>query len=202
MKTSKPPVSIESHPGVIEKRAEITAVATRLKQAELREAAARQRLRDLGPVRITTAAADAKKATAAAKVRKLLAGGVVSSADPASQLSAAEAEQSLLREAQSVLATELRQIIGEISDEFTTDYLEPLIKTDTVQIYEHLALAAAAMARVRGRATDAARLGYRVSSAHCPDLIPGSAWGLGDPSSAGSELWRMRRRLVEQGWLK
>src|ERR1700730_17721987 len=99
MKTLKPQ-SVESHAGVIAKRAEIAAVDERMKLAELREAAARQRLRDLVPVVISTADVVAKKkASAADKVKKLLAGGTVSSADPAAELEAATREQYMLRDA-------------------------------------------------------------------------------------------------------
>jgi phytoene/squalene synthetase len=165
MKT-KVHASVEDHPSVIEKRREIANVAERMRQAERREQAARQRLRDLAPV-IRTADVDAKKNSAAAKVKKLLAGGTVSSTDPKAELAAAESEQSMLHGAQIELNAELRQIIGELSDEFGTDYLEPRVRDDTVAIYGLLAEAAAVMARVRGRTADAVRLGYRVSSGHC-----------------------------------
>jgi hypothetical protein len=201
MKT-KPLTSVEDHPSVIAKRTEISAVDERMKLAERREAAARQRLRDLRPVVMGPADVAAKKASTADKVRKLLIGGSISSADPTSELEAATREQNMLHDAQIELATELRQIIVEISDEFTTDHLGPRIRDDTVEIYEHLARAAAVMARVRARTADAIRLGYRVSSGHCPDLVSPIAWGLGDPANSGSELWRMRRALVEKGWMK
>jgi hypothetical protein len=202
MKT-KPQTSVEDHPSVIAKRAEIAAVDERMKLAERREAAARQRLRDLRPVVIGTAdAAAKKKASSADKVRKLLIGGSISSADPQSELEAASREQNLLRDAQIELATELHQIIGDLSDEYNVAHLGPLVRDDTVAIYGLLAETAAVMARVRGRTADALRLGYRVSSAHCPDLIPPTAWRLGDPADTGSELARMRRALVEKGWLK
>jgi hypothetical protein len=200
MKT-KPQTSIESHPDVIAKRGEIRAVDERLKLAELRERAARQRLRDLAPV-IRTADVAKRKASAADKVKKLLAGGSVSSTDPAAELEAAEREQTILREAQIELAAELRAIIGEISDEFNTAYLAPLVKADTLEIYGHLAQAAAAMARMRQNTADALRLGYRVSSGHCPDLIPPAAWRLGDAGNCGSALWGMRNELVKRGWVK
>jgi len=45
-------------------------------------------------------------------------------------------------------------------------------------------------------------LGYHVSSAYVPDLVPPTAWGLGDPADFGSELARMRRALAQQGRLK
>jgi hypothetical protein len=183
MKTQAKP-SAHDHPDVVAKRAEIAKVNERLKQAELREQAARQRLRDLAPV-IRTADVAQKKASAADKVRKLLSGGVVSAADPAAELEAALREQDILHDAQCELATELHQIIGALSDEFTTNYLAPLVRDDTVEIYEHLSRGAAAMARVRGRAADALRLGYRVSSGSCPDLVPPAAWGLGDPANTG-----------------
>jgi hypothetical protein len=200
MKT-KPQISIEDHLSVIAKRAEIAAVNERLKQAELREQAARQRLRDLAPV-IRTADVAKRKASAADKVKKLLAGGSVSSADPASEAEAAAREQFMLRDAQIELHEQLRQIIGEISDEFNTDYLAPRIRDGSVEVYGHLAQAAAALARMRAATADALRLGYRVSSAHCPDVIPSIAWGLGDPANSGSELWRMRGELVKRGWLR
>jgi hypothetical protein len=200
MKT-KAQTSIEDHPAVAAKRAEIALVNERMKQAERREAAARQRLRDLAPV-IRTADVDAKKASAADKVRKLLAGGTVSSSDPAAELEAAEREQSMLHGAQIELNAELRAIVSGLSDEFGADYLEPRVRDDTVAIYGLLAEAAAVMARVRGRTADAVRLGYRVSSGHCPDLVPPAAWALGDPAVTGSSLWRMRGELVKRGWLK
>jgi hypothetical protein len=200
MKT-KPQASVEENPAVASKRAEIRAVDERLRQAVQREAAARQRLRDLAPV-IRTEDAAKKKASAADKVRRLLAGGTVSSADPAAELEAAEREQSMLHGAQIELAAELRAIIGELSDEFGADYLEPRVRDGSVEVYEHLARAAAAMARMRQNTTDAIRLGYQVSSAHCPDLIAPAAWGLGDPASSGSALWRMRGELVKRGWMK
>jgi hypothetical protein len=200
MKT-KPPASIEDHPSVIAKRSEIAAVDERMKLAVRREAAARQRLRDLAPV-IRTADVDAKKASAAAKVRKLLAGGAISSADPAAEVEAATREQYMLRDAQIELHDQLRGLVGELSNDFTIDYLGPLVKADTVEIYEHLARAAACLARVRVRCADALRLGYRVSSAHCPDLVPPVAWRLGDPGTTGSELARMRNALVEKGWMR
>jgi hypothetical protein len=199
MKTTKPQTSIEANPLVAVKRAEIRAVDERLKQAKLREQAARQRLRDLAPVIRTDAAT--KKASLASKAKQLLAGGVVSSADPASELQAAEREQGILHEAQIELAAELRQVIGEISDEFNTDYLAPRIRDGSVEVYEHLARAAAAMARMRAATADALRAGYRVSSAHCPELIPSTAWALGDPAVTGSELARMRNELVRRGWM-
>jgi hypothetical protein len=65
----------------------------------------------------------------------------------------------------------------------------------------HLARAAAVMVRTRGRTADALRLGYHVSSAHCPDLIPPIAWALGDSADFSSALARMRRNLVAKGWL-
>jgi hypothetical protein len=202
MKTKPQTTSVEDHSDVIAKRAEITTVETRIRQAVQREAAARQRLRDLRPVVIGTADVAKQKASTADKVRKLLIGGSISSADPAAELEAAEREQSLLHNAQIELHDQLRGLIGEISDQYSIAHLAPLVRDDTVEIYEHLARAAAAMARVRSRTADALRLGYHVSSAHCPDLVPPVAWRLGDPSDTGSELWRMRQALVEKGWMK
>jgi hypothetical protein len=200
MKT-KPQTSVHDHPAVAAKRSEIAAVDERLKQAAQREAAARARLRDLAPV-MRTADAAKKRASLASKAKQLLAGGIVSSADPAAEVVAAEREQSILREAQIELAAEFRAIVAEISDQFTTDYLAPLVRADTVELYGHLAQAASVMARLRGRTADALRLGYRVSSAQCPDFVPPVAWRLGDPADTGSELARMRNALVTKGWMK
>jgi hypothetical protein len=201
MKTSKPQ-SVEDHPLVIAKRAEIATVAERMKLAERREQVARQRLRDLRPAVIGTADVAKKKASAANAVKKLLAGGTVSSADPASELAAAEREQAILHEAQIQLATELRQIISELSDQLATNYLAPRIRDGSIEVYEHLARAASALAQMRATTTDALQLGYSVSSSHCPDVIAPSAWRLGDPSDTGSELARMRNALVTKGWMK
>jgi hypothetical protein len=199
MKTSKPQ-SVEDHPSVIAKRAEIAAVAERLRQAERREQVARARLRDLRPAAPADAAK--QKVSTASKVAKLLAGGTVSSSDPVDELVASEREQAILREALSELHDQLRWLIGEISHEFSTDYLEPRVRDDTVALYGLLAEAAAVLARLRGRTATALQLGYRVSSAHCPDFVPLSAWRLGDPGDSGSELWRMRGALIARGWLK
>jgi hypothetical protein len=200
MKT-KALASVEDHPDVAAKRAEIAAVGERMKLAERREAAARQRLRDLAPT-VRPADAAQKKASLASKAKQLLGGGQISSADPASELVAAEREQAILHEAQIALHDQLRVLIGDLSDEYATDYLAPRVRDDTVEVYEHLARAAAAMARMRQNTANALRLGYRVSSAHCPDLIAPTAWRLGDPADTGSELARMRRALVEKGWMK
>jgi hypothetical protein len=201
MKT-KAPASIEDHALVIAKRAEIATVETRLKQAELREAAARQRLRDLRPAVIGTADVAAKKASAASKVAKLLSGGVVSSADPKSELEAAEREQAILHEAQIELHNQLHVLIGEISDEYNVAHLGPMVRDGTLEVYENLAKASAAMVRMRQNTADAIRLGYRVSSVHCADYIPTAAWALGDPGNVGSALAVMRNALVTKGWLK
>jgi hypothetical protein len=200
MKT-KPQASVEENPAVASKRAEIAAVSERLKLAERREAVARARLRDLAPRVISAADAAKKRDSATDKVRKLLIGGSISSSDPAAELEAAEREQSLLRNALSELHDQLRGLIGGLSDEYNVAYLAPLVRDDTVEIYEFLARAAAALARVRGRTADAVRLGYHVSSFSCPDLIAPSAWRLGDPGNIGSELARMRGELVKRGWM-
>jgi len=174
-------------------------VNERLKLAERREAAARQRLRDLRPVVIGTADTVAKTKSAASKVRKLLSGGTISSTDPAAEVEAALREQDLLHNAQIELAAELRQIIGDISDEFAIAHLGPLVRAGSVEVYEHLARAAAAMTRMRAATADAIKAGYRVSSVSCPDVIPPAGWALGDPASSGSELARMRNMLVAIG---
>jgi len=195
--------SVHEHPRVVAKQAEIRAVEDRLKLAIEREQAARARLRDrVAVIRSDDVAPEKKKAAKARKLQKLLSGGVESGIDPADELQAALREQQTLREGQIALAAELREIVADVSHEFAVDYLEPRLRDDTIELYEHLARGATVMARIRARTADALRLGYHVSSAYVPDLVPPTAWGLGDPADFGSELARMRRALAQQGWLK
>jgi hypothetical protein len=202
MKT-KALTSILEHPAVAAKRAEVEAVNERLKQAVQREAAARARLRErVASVRTDDVPLETKKARAKGKIEKLLAGGTVSAMDPADDLQAALAEQDILHAAQVELGGELHELVATVSHEVTLDYLQPAFKVDTIELYEHLARAAAVMMRMRDRTADAIRAGYHLSSGSLPDLVPRTAWALGDPGDFCSQLAKMRRDLVAQGWIK
>jgi hypothetical protein len=124
----------------------------------------------------------------------LARGGTIPSADPQSEMKAAEEEQRILASAICELKIAQDEIASrasyEASMQFRDRHIAALRQLDAALASTHAAIVE--LVHIDQRLREA---GYVPNSSALPTHLPPSAWRTGDPDRAGTEAWGLRQWL-------